>query len=83
MASTSPVLIRRVKNRIEVESKSTGDVLASCYIGDEAGCEKIADILSAKYLGLAAMEFREMVQADRRAAMRPAKPGLIERIFGT
>lgn len=82
VAVKSPVIIRRSKQRIEVESRDTGDILATCNIGDELMCERIADILSSKYLGAAAMEFREMVQQDRRAAMRPPKPTLIDRIFG-
>jgi hypothetical protein len=85
MPTKSPVTIRRRGNKIEVESNSTGDILAWCWIGDEAMGEKIADILSSKYLGTAAMEFREMVAADRKAAMRPPAPtlvGVMRKIFG-
>ena len=85
MPNNSPILIRRRGNKIEVESRDTGDVLAWCWIGDEAMCERIADILSAKYLGAAAMEFRAMVAADRKAAMRPPAPtlvGMMRKVFG-
>jgi len=75
----NPVKLVRKGQKIEVESRDTGDVLAWCFIGDEYHTEKIADLLSAKGLRTAAQEFREMVAADRKQASRtPApKPSLL------
>jgi hypothetical protein len=61
----SPVIIQRRGNRIEVEHRETGDLLAHCFIGDEIAVEIIADLLSAKRLSREAMKFREMVEAAR------------------
>jgi hypothetical protein len=61
----SPVLITLRGNRIEVEHRETGDLLAYCFLGDELACEDIADSLSAKRLGKEAMKFREMVRNAR------------------
>jgi len=47
----------------------TGDCQAWNFIDDEENVERIADILSSKYLGAAAMELREMVRLDRRGLL--------------
>lgn len=62
---TSPVLIQRSGNRIEIEHRETGEVLAHCLIGDELAVEAIADALSAKRLGRDAEKLRQMVEAAR------------------
>jgi hypothetical protein len=61
----SPVIIQRRGNRIEVEHRETGELLAHCFIGDEIAVETIADILSAKRLGQDAMKLRQMVMDAR------------------
>lgn len=63
----SPVKIERRGNRISVRSKLTGAELAWCFVGDEVATEAIADLLSAKGAGAAAMEFRQAVMDDRRS----------------
>lgn len=67
----SPIYIRtrRVKgagDRIEIESRATGDVLAYCFIGDDESLERIADILSSKRLPNEAMRLRQMAMDARR-----------------
>ena len=66
---TSPVVIQRMGNRIEIEHRETGEVLAHCFIGDELAVEAIADALSAKRLGRDAEKLRKMVQ-DARPKLR-------------
>ena len=56
-----PVRIEREDNLVKVIHRDTGKLLAYCYLGDDAMVERIADILSSKYLA-AAMEFREMAR---------------------
>jgi len=51
--------------------RDSGDCLAWCFIGDEYNVECIADILSSKYLGAAAMELREMAVRDRSGEYQP------------
>jgi hypothetical protein len=63
----SPVVISLRKNRITVERRDTGDVLAHCMIGDDENVERIADILSAKRLPEDAMKLRQMAKDARRA----------------
>jgi hypothetical protein len=47
---------------VQVIHRDTGDCQAWCFIGDDHNVERIADILSSKYLGAAAMELREMAR---------------------
>jgi hypothetical protein len=63
---TSPVVIQRRGNKIEVEMRETGDLLAWCWIGDDSTLETIADILSAKRLGSDADKLRQMAMDARR-----------------
>jgi hypothetical protein len=66
MPKTSPVVIQRLGNKIEIEHRETGELLAWCWIGDDVSVETIADLLSAKRLGADAMKLRQMVQDARR-----------------
>ena len=68
----------------------TSDCQAWYFIDDEENVERIADILSSKYLGAAAMELREMARnpppvkpsvLDRLAPLLP--PGRFKRLFGS
>jgi hypothetical protein len=80
-------------NVVQVIHRDSGQPLAHCFIGDDLMVERIADILSSKYLGAAAMELREMAARDRRGELPPpppsvlqrlkslAKPGLFKRLF--
>jgi hypothetical protein len=71
MADTKPnVRLQRRDNLVEVIHTQTHEVLAWCFIGDDDNVERIADILSAKRLGWAAQELREMARQDRFQAMR-------------
>jgi hypothetical protein len=71
MASDKPnVRLQRSGNLVEVIHTQTHEVLAWCFLGDEHNVERIADILSAKRLGAAAQELREMARQDRLAANR-------------
>jgi hypothetical protein len=63
----SPVIINRRGNRVEIEMRETGDVLAWGWIGDDETMETIADLLSAKRLPQDAERLRSMVVAARRA----------------
>jgi hypothetical protein len=74
---------------VQVIHNHTREVLAWCFIGDDHNVEKIADLLSSKYLGAAAMELREMARhppppkpsvVERLAPLLP--PGLFNRLFG-
>lgn len=67
MEKRSPVLIQRRGNRIEVEHRESGELLAHCFIGDDLAVEDIADSLSAKRLGREAEQLRKMVGDARRA----------------
>lgn len=69
MEKKSPVLIQRRGNKIEVEHRETGELLAACWIGDDFAVEDIADSLSAKRLGRDAEKLRQMIQ-DARRGMR-------------
>ena len=51
---------------VEVTSAKTGDLLAWSQIGNDAGVEAIADILSAKGLWREANRLRSMVQKLRQ-----------------
>ncbi len=62
----SPVIVRRRKQRIEIEVRETGDVLAYCDIGDDDNLERIADILSEKRLPDDAMKLRKMRDDARK-----------------
>jgi hypothetical protein len=54
MGRAYPVRIDLGKdNLVPVIHNQTKEVLAWCFIGDDENVEKIADILSAKYLGAA------------------------------
>ena len=68
MIAPSQVLLKRKAHLVEVLDKHSGAVLAWCYLGDEENLERIADILSAKGQGAAAMELRDMARADRLRA---------------
>jgi hypothetical protein len=61
---------------VEIFHRDTGQLLTYCYLGEDAMVERIADILSSKYLGAAAMELREMA----RTPPPPHNPSLFERI---
>jgi len=77
MPDTKPnVRIERRGNLAEVIHTQTHAVLAWCFLGDEENVECIADILSSKRLGAAAMELREMARQDRFEANR--KPPGVE-----
>lgn len=65
---TSPVVIQRRGNKIEVEMRESGDLLAWCWIGDDLSVETIADLLSAKRLGPDAEKLRQMVVDARKCA---------------
>lgn len=67
---TSPILIQRRGNRIEIEHRETGELLAHCFIGDDLSVEAIADTLSAKRLGREAEQLRQMVSQSRWLASR-------------
>jgi len=69
-----PVYFKRSGNFLEVFHSQTRQRLAYCYVGDDLMVEKIADILSAKRLGLAAMELRELPK-------QPPPPSLPERLL--
>lgn len=75
----SPVVMERVRKGIdgdtergslyemvEVRLASTDEVLATCMMGDDAGLERIADLLSAKRLWREANRFRQMVSDSRK-----------------
>ena len=65
MEKTSPVVIQMRGNRLEVEHRETGELLAACWIGDDLAVEDIADSLSAKRLPRDAEKLRKMVQDAR------------------
>ena len=67
MAKTSPILFQRRGNRIEIEHRETGELLAEFWIGDDIAVETVADILSAKRLPEEAMKLRQMATDSRRA----------------
>jgi hypothetical protein len=50
--------------------------LPRCFIGGDHNVERIADTLSSKYLGAAAMELRDMA----RTPPPPEKPSLLARL---
>jgi hypothetical protein len=60
---------------VEIFHRDTGRLLAYCYLGEDLMVERIADILSSKYLGAAAMELREMTRTPP-----PPKPSILERL---
>jgi hypothetical protein len=66
---TSPVYIQIRNNKLQVESRETGDLLACCFLGDEAMVESIADSLSARRLGKDAEKVRRLVE-ERRPRLR-------------
>ncbi len=70
MEKQSPVLIQRRGNRIEVEHRESGEILAHCFLGDDLAVEDIADSLSARRMGREAEKFRQMVSEARLAASR-------------
>jgi hypothetical protein len=77
MTDQPNVRLQRSGNLVEIIHTQTHAVLAWCFIGDEDNVERIADILSAKRLGAAAQELREMARQDRLAANH--KPPGVER----
>ena len=66
--TSSPVLIQMRGNRLEVEMRDTGDLLAACWIGDDYAVENIADTLSAKRLWREADKVRALLMAARKSA---------------
>ncbi len=68
MAKPSPILFQRRGNRVEIEHRETGELLAEFWIGDDIAVETVADILSAKRLPEEAMKLRQMAMDARRAA---------------
>jgi hypothetical protein len=46
-----------------------------CFIGDDQNVERIADILSSKYLGAAAMKLRKMARTPP-----PPEPSVLQRL---
>lgn len=69
MAKPSPILFQRRGNKVEIEHRETGELLAWCWIGDDLMVEKIADILSMKRLPEDAMKLRQMA-VDARKPIR-------------
>lgn len=67
-AKPSPVVIQRRGNRLEVEHRESGELLAACWIGDDLAVEDIADSLSAKRLPEDAMKVRQMLVDARHAS---------------
>ena len=67
---TSPVLIQRRGNRLEVENRETGDLLAACWIGDDLAVEDIADSLSARRLPKDAEKVRQILMDARKSIIR-------------
>src|ERR1700748_3835697 len=81
----SPVIMERVLKKIpgdpdptseydmiEITHAQTGELLATCMIGDDYSVERIADLLSAKRLWREANRLRSMVQMLRRAGNQTA-----------
>ena len=68
MEASSPVRIvfNSRTQVISVELVANRSVLAYCFIGDDVNCEAIADALSTKKLPDAAMEFRKLVDDQRK-----------------
>ena len=65
----SQVLLKREGHLVKVSwTKRKRATLDWCYLGDEESVKRIADILSSKGQGAAAMELREMARQDRRRA---------------
>jgi hypothetical protein len=63
---TSPIVFQRTGNRIEIEHRQSGELLAEFWIGDDLAVEAVADILSAKRLPREAMQLRQMAIDARR-----------------
>jgi len=51
---------------LEVEMDSTGEILASCMVSDDANVQRIADLLSEKGLKREAMAFRNLARQEGR-----------------
>jgi len=59
---------------VEIFHRDSGQLLAYCYLGEDLMVERIADILSSKYLGATATKLREMAHTP------PPKPFVLERL---
>ena len=69
MSSPIRISTRHVKGkgqRVEIEFRATGDIVAHCWLGDDDNIERIADILSAKRLPEDAARLRQMAMDARR-----------------
>jgi hypothetical protein len=64
---------KRKDNFVEIFHRDSGQRLAWCFIGDDESVEKIAEILSAKYLGTAAMELRAPRVLSLLSELRPGE----------
>lgn len=60
------VIMRLRRNVLEVEHSRTGEMLATCEIGDDETVERIADILSSKGLREEAGALRRLRDDARR-----------------